>query len=452
MARIYPFRGVTFSREKFGADISAMITQPYDRITDEMREIYYQRHQNNIIRVNLGRKFPTDDEYHNYYVRSAGYVNCWLEEGILTIAEKPAIYAYHQVFTIDGKEIVRKGFVALGQLEPPGEGVKAHEKTLAGPKADRLNLMRHTRIQEGHIFMLYADPAKTADEALDKAIAGLKPDFFAKDWYGNEHRLWAVTDTDVIETVQRALAEKTLYIADGHHRYETAVNYWKECEAKGLKPDPDATETYLNRMMTFININDPGLIILPTHRVIYNIAEFEVRTFLDEVSKNFDIAEYNLGCASCRGENLDKALAEMKNAGQKGEHAFLFVPRDATKCFLLTLKDESIVEKAIPDNVSSEWKRLDVSILHKLILENILGIDAKALEEKRNIHYIAEKEEAFEYFEKDRSVQGVFFMNPTKIEQVARIAEMGERMPQKSTDFYPKLVTGMVMNKLRFAI
>ncbi|RKZ32299.1 DUF1015 domain-containing protein, partial [bacterium] len=451
-AKIHPFRGITYSAEKFGNDLTELVTQPYDKITDKMREQYYSRHPNNFIRIVLGRKFASDDEYHNYYVRSAGYLNCWLEENILKSAETPAIYVYHQEFEVNGEKIVRKGFVALGELEPPGKGVKAHEKTLAGPKADRLNLTRHTRAQVGHIFMLYSDPQKQADNALGEAIAGKEPDFVAKDWFGNLHKIWTVTDNATIRVVQQAMMDKTLFIADGHHRYETAVNYWQECTNKGLKPESNATETFKNRMMTFVNMDDPGLVILPTHRVVHSITNFDFDEFLRTVKENFDVEEIEFQCPSCRKNQFEETMEKLAKFGEQGKHSFAFVPssRYGNKILLLTLKDESIMDRVITEPVSAEWKRLDVSILHKLILEDILGIDTQALEEKRNLYYIRDREEGFEYMNEDEKVIGVFYMNPTKIEQVKEIAGAGERMPQKSTDFYPKLLTGMVINKLRF--
>ncbi len=450
MAKIHPFRGVTYSHQKFGADLSELITQPYDRITPERQTEYYRRHPKNFVRVVLGRKYPSDDEYYNYYSRGAGFLQCWLEEETMVSAEKAAIYAYHQAFDVDGQKIVRKGFVALAELEPTGKGVKAHEKTLAGPKADRLNLTRHIRAQVGHIFMLYSDPQKIADDALENAIDGREPDFIAKDWFGNEHRLWAITDEQTIEVVQNALADKTLFIADGHHRYETAVNYWNECEKKGLLPESGATETFRNRMMTFVNMDDPGLVILPTHRVVHSVQGFEVENFISNAEKNFVIEKYPIVTEGCIRGKFQESMAKMEALGEQGKHAFVFVPKNAKNYYLLTLRDEKIMDGAIKKSVSAEWKRLDVSILHKLLLEDILGIDAKALEEKRNLFYIREREKGFEYLEKNPDVQGVFYINPTKIEQVKKIANAGERMPQKSTDFYPKLLTGMVINKLRF--
>lgn len=451
MAKVFPFRGVTYSKARFGSDLTNLVTQPYDKITPEMQEEYYKRSPYNFIRIVLGKRFPNDDEYYNQYTRGAGYLQWWLEDGIMEIHEKPAIYVYHQEFKVGDEIKVRQGFVALAELEPPGKGVKAHEKTLAGPKADRLNTMRHTRAQLGHIFMLYSDPKNQVDSVLSAAIEGRQPDYSARDWFGNNHYIWAVTDESVIREVQMLMSDKVLFIADGHHRYETAVNYWLECEKKGLKPAPDATETFRNRMMTFVCMENPGLVVLPTHRVVHSIKGFDLQAFISKVSENFDVEKIDVPGADHAPKVFDESMKKLRELGEQGKHAFLFVPSKAQSYYLLVLKDESIMDKAISKPVSSVWKRLDVSILHKLILEDILGIDAKALEEKRNLYYIREPEKGFEYMEKDPDVIGVFFMNPTKVSEVKQIADLGERMPQKSTDFYPKLVSGLVINKLRFA-
>lgn len=451
MAKIHPLRGMRYSVERFGKDLTKLVTEPYDKITPDMQEEYYRRHPNNLVRIELGRKFPSDDEYYNCYTRAAGYLMWWLEDKIMMIDEKPAIYAYHQEFAVEGREVVRKGFIALAELEPLGKGVKAHEKTLAGPKADRLNLTRHIRGQIGHIFMLYSDPEKIIDNALDEITSKREPDFYAQDWDGNSHKVWVITDPGIIDIVKNSMDDKTLFIADGHHRYETAVNYWNECEAKGLKCEPNATETFRNQIMTFINMEDPGLVILPTHRVIYSVPKYDTRELLGKLADKFIIEEFS------RAELIDKAGFEQAHKrlveyGAQGRHSFLMMPKDVLSYYLLTLKDEKVMDKVqFGESHSDAWKKLDVVILHRLILEDHLGIDAKALEEKRNIHYIRLKEEGFEYLEKDKNVQVVFYMNPTKIEQVRQIAESGERMPQKSTDFYPKLLSGLVSHKFRIA-
>lgn len=451
MTKIYPLRGMRYSVERFGKDLTDLVTEPYDKITPEMQDVYYRRHPNNLVRIELGKQFPNDDEYYNRYTRAAGYLTCWLEERIMVIDEKPAIYAYHQEFNVADEKVVRKGFIALLELEPVGKGVKAHEKTLAGPKADRLNLTRHIRGQIGHIFMLYSDPQRTIDSALDAITSRRKPDFYANDWDGNLHSVWAISDPQIIDLVKNTMADKTLFIADGHHRYETAVNYWSECEAKGMKCEPGATETFRNQIMTFINMDSPGLVILPTHRVIYSVPNYDTKRLLKNLVENFDIEEFS------RSELIDKsgfeqAYKKLIEYGKQGKHSFLMMPRDVISYYLLTLKDEQIMNKiSFPESHSDVWKKLDVVILHKLILEDNLGIDAKALEEKRNIHYIRLKEEGFDYLKNDRDVQVIFYMNPTKIEQVRQIADRGERMPQKSTDFYPKLLSGLVSHKFRFA-
>ncbi len=451
MAKIHPFRGVTYSKEKFGKDLSGLVTQPYDKIEPKMQDEYYTKNPNNFVRILLGKRYPSDDEYYNQYTRALAYMNCWLSESIFDIEEKPAIYVYHQAFEIEGKRIVRQGFVALGELEPPGKGVKAHEKTMAGPKADRLNATRHTRAQLGNIFMLYVDERREIDRILNNEIESKDPDYTAVDYHGNYHNLWIVTNIDTISKVQAIMNSKELFIADGHHRYETAVNYWQECVNKGLVPESGAMETFRNRMITLVSMENPGLVIFPTHRVVHSIENFNLNSFLQKASKCFEIAEFEWSSEVEKEEIFKSTMLKMKEMSQQGKHAFVFMPKKGNSIYILSLIDESIMDNAITEDISAQWKRLDASILHKLLLEDILGIDAKALEEKRNLYYIRYKEEGFNYLKNDESVIGIFFMNPTKIEEVKKIADIGERMPQKSTDFYPKLLSGFVFNKLRFS-
>ncbi|HDL85501.1 MAG TPA: DUF1015 domain-containing protein, partial [Candidatus Acetothermia bacterium] len=249
MAHIIPFRGVRYDPSRAG-ETSDLVAQPYDRIGEEEQKTYYERSPYNIVRIIKGIAQPGDNG-ENVYTRAAAYLRKWLDEGILVRDETPSVYVYHQEYSFGGERLVRKGVIALGKLEP--ERVHAHEKTLKGPKEDRLRLMHATEANFGHIFMLYSDPERKADEALAAVIDGIAPTIEATDDLGNLHRVWQVTDPAVIETVQSTLADKDLYIADGHHRYETAVNYMHECEEKGWTEA--APESFDVRMMTLFNID-----------------------------------------------------------------------------------------------------------------------------------------------------------------------------------------------------
>ncbi len=427
MARIIPFRGYRYNSAVVG-DISAVVAQPYDRIGAKEQEIYYARSSYNIVRIIKGKPQPGDNG-DNVYFRAARYLAEWIEHRVLQRDAVPAVYAYHQEYTVAGSRLVRKGIIALGKLEP--EKVHAHERTLKGPKEDRLKLMRATEANFGHIFMLYSDPARRADTAVAAAIAGVTPTITAVDDFGNAHRVWRVTDQEVISAVQSALADKDLYIADGHHRYETAVNFMRECEEKGWRPA--APESFDHRMMTLFNIDEPGMTIRPIHRLVHGIDNFAPAAFVTRAADDFAV-----------GEHPDRAA--MEAAVQEGNARHTFGVYTGKKFYTFTLRDESLMDRLIADH-SSDWKRLDVAILHAAVLERLLGIDAAALEEQRNITYTRDSDAAIAQV--DAGAEQIFFMlNPTSPQEVIRVADHGEKMPQKSTDFYPKLLTGLVISKL----
>jgi len=428
MAHIIPFRGVRYSTSRAG-DASDLVTQPYDRIGEAEQRDYYERSPYNIVRIIKGRAQP-EDNGENVYTRAASYLRQWLDEGILVRDETPSLYVYHQEYSFGGERLIRRGFIALGKLEP--ERVHAHEKTLKGPKEDRLRLLRATEGNFGHIFMLYSDPQRTADTALDGAIAGVHPTIVARDDFGNDHLVWRITDPDVISIVREAVAEKDLYIADGHHRYETAVNFMRECEEKGWRPA--AAESFDARMMTLFNIDEPGMTIRPIHRLVHALSDYDPQAFLKRAAEDFVVERYS---------SLSDMWREV--AAGRGHHTFGFYSGGVYAS--LTLRDEEIMDRLITGNWSHDWKRLDVSILHTVILDRLLGIDAAALEEQRNITYAHEPEEGVAAVDSGRE-QIFFLLNPTSASEVRRVADHGEKMPQKSTDFYPKLLTGLVLSKL----
>ena len=428
MAHIIPFRGVRYDLSRAG-EASALVAQPYDRIGEQEQKTYYERSPYNIVRIIKGVTKPNDNG-ENVYTRAAAYLQEWLDRGILVRDETPSLYVYHQEYSFGGKRLTRKGFIALGKLEP--ERVHAHEKTLKGPKEDRLRLMRATEGNFGHIFMLYSDPQRVADAALEKAISGVDPTISAVDDYGNNHYVWRITDPEVISVVQRAVSDKDLYIADGHHRYETAVNFMRECEEKGWRPA--APESFDVRMMSLFNIDEPGMTIRPIHRLVHALADYDAQEFLKRAERDFEIVRY-------------PSLPEMENgvAAKREKHSFGFYSGGVYAS--LTLRDESIMDELITGNWSPDWKHLDVSILHTVILDRLLGIDAVALEEQRNITYAHTAQEGVDAV--DGGDEQIFFLlNPTSPSEVRRVADHGEKMPQKSTDFYPKLLTGLVLSKM----
>ena len=428
MAKIAPFCGIRYSQDKI-TDISDVVTQPYDRIGPKEQDIYYQRSPYNVCRIIKGKP-EEGDNGGNVYTRAGGHLRTWLEKEVLKKDAEPSLYVYHQAYSFAGEQLVRKGFVAMGALEP--DKVHAHEKTLKGPKEDRLKLMRATEANFGHIFMLYSDPSRRADRLLDAAIEGSRPIAEAKDDFGNLHTVWSVSESSTIRGVQQSLADKDLYIADGHHRYETAANFMLECRKKGWKAT--SSTSFDHRMMTLCNINEPGMSIRPIHRLVHALPQFDPESFLRHAKRDFLVSEY-------------RDLNEMEKAvsASREEHTFGCYARGIYST--LTLRDESLLDEVITEDRSADWKRLDVSILHNLILERLLGIDTRALEEQKNVTYTRDPSEAVSKVDSGEE-QAFFLLNSTSPEQVRRVADHGEKMPQKSTDFYPKLLTGLVLARL----
>ncbi len=428
MAHIIPFCGIRYNLTSAGS-ADALVTQPYDRIGEMEQSTYYARSPHNVVRIIKGKKEPTDNG-ENVYTRAAASFSDWISHKILVRDSVPSLYVYHQEYTFGEQKLTRKGVIALGKLEP--EKVHAHEKTLSGPKQDRLRLMRATEANFGHIFMLYSDPERRADRTLAEAISGLSPVIEARDDFGNTHRVWQVTDTNVISTVQEALSDRDLYIADGHHRYETAVNFMHECQNNGWRTA--APESFDVRMMTLFNIDEPGMTIRPIHRLVHALIDYDPDHFLTLAVEDFEVMRH-------------ETLAEMEQAVTSGMERHTFGCYTAGVFASLTLRDERLMDRLISGDWSSDWKHLDVSILHTAILDRLLGIDAAALEEQRNITYSHDPQDAVAKVD-DGSEQIFFLLNPTSPAEVRQVADHGEKMPQKSTDFYPKLLTGLVMSKM----
>jgi uncharacterized protein (DUF1015 family) len=432
MAKISPLKGYRYDTSRI-KDVTAVITEPYDKITPELQEKYYNRSPYNVVRCIKGKTAPEDGEGNNQYTRARDFLHQWINERILLRDSRDAVYAYNQEYTVGGAKKTRHGFIALGELEEFGKGgVMPHERTLAGPKADRLNLMRATGTQFGLIFMLYPDPANKVTALL--AGACKRPaDMEATDNDGVVHRLWVISNESVIAETVKLMQDKQLFIADGHHRYETALNYRREMLEKGVTCEA-GNENYNNRMMAFVSMQDSGLTILPTHRLIFNLTADQLQRFPEELKRFFAVE-------TCK--DLAEMLEKMKPQS-KDDHRFGLYLNGSFS--LLTLKDEKSISGLVRANVSEDWKRLDVSILHT-VLEHLLGIDKKKLEEESNVAYERYADKAVKLVDEKR-YQLALFLNPTKASQVAKVAGNGERMPQKSTDFYPKLYTGLVINKL----
>jgi uncharacterized protein (DUF1015 family) len=435
MAHIEPFRAFRYDSTK--VSIAEVATQPYDKITPAMQDRYYAASPYNLVRIILGKREPGDRPENNPYSRAATSFREWRQEGILHQDPEPSVYRYVQRFaapvsaTNDGLQFERQGFIALGKVEDYAAGVVfRHEQTLAKPKADRLDLLRVTRAHFGQIFMLYNDPEAEIDQALSVTEP---PTLEMSDEYGVLHRVWKVSDPGTINLVRNKMHDKKLIIADGHHRYETALTYRNERRAgenvvPGLAP-------YDFAMMTFVNMDNAGLLILPTHRVVHGLPKFSADDFRASAGKFFTVDDADSGITPARASSM------LREAGLSGT-AILAATRD--RAFLLSRPKHS---EEVFKNVSLRQQSLDVVHLHKCLLEQVLGISEAAIRDQTNVTYIRDASEALNSV---RSGQAnvAFLMNPVRMEQVRDIAFAGEVLPQKSTDFYPKLLSGLAIYAL----
>lgn len=427
MATIIPMKGLRYNTSK--VDVNEVATPPYDVIDANGQEGFYAKNPYNVIRLELGRVFPEDNEANNRYTRAAEFLREWIASGVLVHEDKPSVYLYEQEFEARGEKKIRSGFIAGIQANDYSKGeVLPHEETLPKHKADRLNLMKATLANFSPIFGLYADPDHNIEAALNKAKGSQKPDAEVTDDQGVVNRLWVVSDENTVQAVVQQMSTKKIFIADGHHRYETAVNFGKEMAAEG-KQGFD----YL--MICLVNLYNEGLVVFPTHRIVKNIADFDLNVLLNKLSDDFNVEEIT-------GLSLNEFITKLEVQGQNA-HAFGLYSDN--KYYLVSLKDEDRLDKLALEGRSAAWRRLDVSILHTLILEKLLGIGSQQRADESNLVYLRD-DEATKAAVDNSSAQLAFFMNSTRVEEVTNIATGGEKMPQKSTFFYPKVITGLVLN------
>ncbi|MGZ4873921.1 MAG: DUF1015 domain-containing protein [Candidatus Angelobacter sp.] len=433
MAEIIPFKALRYDPDQ--VKLEDVLTQPYDKITPEMQSKYYERSTHNLVRIILGKAGETDTDAFNVYTRAAEYLHDWRSSGILKQDPEPGIYAYSQTFTIPGTRDLaeRRGLIALGRIHDYADGVVyRHEQTLSKPRADRLNLLRATRAHFGQIFMLYSDPSNEIDTLLKSRIEE-DPDISLLDEYETLHRVWRVHDSVLIQGVQQKMLDKKLLIADGHHRYETALAYRNERRAESGSSDPNAAHEFV--MMTLIPMESRGLVILPTHRIVHGLPDFDRERMLEAAGQFFDIDRIDLRTETRSATTL---------LGQAGEHGTAFVAVTRQGPYLMRAKPDA-VQRAL-GQVPSLQRDLDVVQLHRLMLERVLGISEEAIRNQENVRYERDAFEAISWVRQGANV--AFLMNPAKIEQVRDIAFGGEVLPQKSTDFYPKLLSGLAIYAL----
>jgi uncharacterized protein (DUF1015 family) len=436
MAHINPFRAYRYNPAR--VDVSSCVTQPYDKITPEMQAKYYQASPQNLVRIILGKPESGDGQQNNVYTRAAASFGQWRSDGVLQQEPEPAIYHYIQRFTPPGSTAAkeRRGFIALGRIEDySAEVVFRHEQTLAKPKADRLDLLRHTRAHFGQIFMLYSDPEDRINAALSSSADA--PIIEVTDEYEVTHTVWKVSDRERIEFVRDHMGDKKLIIADGHHRYETALNYRNECRASaGPGSAHGDLPAYEFTMMTFVNMDSPGLTILPTHRVIYGLESFSAEEFRQRARKYFSVDEVDANIDASRAQGI------LRGAGHSGT-AILAVAAD--RAFLIDTPRG--VGSEMFEGMSLRQQSLDVVQLHRCLLETILGLSQESIREQRNLRYLRDAGEAIASV-RNGEANIAFLLNPVRMQQVRDIAFAGEVLPQKSTDFYPKLLSGLTIYAL----
>jgi uncharacterized protein (DUF1015 family) len=452
MADIRPFRALRYNPDRVPVDQA--VTQPYDKISPAMQEKYYAASPFNLVRVELGKTSPADNKDENVYTRAAAFLKSWRDEGALRRDEQPAFYYYTQRFTVPASaigstgapvEFERRGFIAAGRLYDYADAVVyRHEQTHTKAKSDRLSLLRSMQAQTGQLFMLYSDPAGEVDLLLENATLmampggtrqseadaamAVEPDIAVTDEYGVLHRVWGITHPQVVQAIQQKLADKKLIIADGHHRYETALNYRNERRSETQSHDPGAP--YEFAMMTLVNMDTRGLVILPTHRVVFGLENYDRERFLDRARKFFEVVPYAGHCSDI--------VARLRESGR---HGITLVAISGDACFLLHARERAANQ--LLKDVSPLQRQLDVVHLHKVLLEHVLGLSEESIRNQQNISYHREPEEVLARVREGANI--AFLMNPIKMDQLREITFAGGVLPQKSTDFYPKLLSGLTI-------
>lgn len=420
MAIVKPFKGMRYS-EKAGS-IEKLVCPPYDIISETQRKNFLSNNPYNVIRLELPR------EGENIYKTAGDTLKAWEEEGILIPEKENCFYIYEEQFNIDGVDYSLKGVIGRVKLTDFDEGVVIpHENTLSAAKEDRFNLMCATGCNFSQVYCLFPDEDKKVTEEMN-GISSLTPIHSFEDGYGVTHTLWKTSDT---EKLQELFKDKCLYIADGHHRYETGLRYRNEMRKNGATQNSGSE--YI--MMMLVPLECEGLVVFPTHRIVHSLKQFELRTLILNCREYFHVGEMSSSTSLERN---------MKQEYEKGKICFGLYCEG--RFYLLTLKNSALADPCLK-NIDPSLRELDVTVLHSLVLENILGINKENLANQTNLKYTRDINEAVS--EVDGDANCAFFLNPTKVSQIAKVGNAGQKMPQKSTYFYPKLITGLVINKIK---
>lgn len=440
MPEIHPIPAVTFAPATAGEDLSDRIAPPYDVLDEQSKAALLKRNDHNIVAIDLPHLPAKTVGPDATYEKAGQQYRQWLKHGILRRWEEPAIFVYQQTYTVDGQTFARRGLIADVPVQPFGKGpggrggVYPHEQTFSGPKEDRLKLMRATQAQLSPIFGLYSDPDNQVAPLLGKVAEAGNPDFKGNSADGVLHEVWAVKDENLISQFRGALGDKPVFIADGHHRYTTALNYKNELEAAGRDVGNAGVCLFV-----LVSMQDPGMIVLPTHRVLGNMNEFSLEAFTRAAQGKLDITPFEGKSV----EALEQAVKDDQRA-----HAFgLYVSTgEGTQMAIATTVEDDPLAQRFPDK-SDAWRHLDVAILQHMIVEEIC--EPRFCSAGENVAW--KFPHSLDQFERDAQhpdYQLGIVVRATPLDSVRKVSEAGELMPQKSTFFYPKLATGLVINPL----
>lgn len=435
MADVRPLRGIRYASEVVG-NLAEVVTPPYDVISEEAQARYYTRHPYNIIRLELGRDEPGDTSLNNRYTRAAAALAEWRISRILRQDASASYYLYQQLFRHGNQTYTRTSLLARVRIEPwSSRVILPHEHTLAKPKDDRLKLLRACAANLSPIMSLYDDPPGRIRRLLSAYAA--HPEVQLIDEFNEEHRLQPITGEQQIALIQNFFSERQLYIADGHHRYETALNYREEVRETRRHLDPEDAVNFA--LMALIDLDDPGLLVLPTHRLVFGLSQEALDALSSQqLGQFFTVRELAMG-----GYPPEVPLQMLAQAGQSDPS---FVLCTADQSWLLSLNEQGRARMAGSGH-SAAWNALDVAVAHTLVLEALLGLSPEDLSAERHVRYTRDAQQALQAVQKG-AAQVALLLNPTRVRQICDVAQANDRMPQKSTYFYPKLITGLVMNPL----
>jgi len=437
MAKVIPFRGLRYDTEKSGTQ-QAVTAPPYDIISKAEQDALYERSEYNVIRLEYGRDCDGDGAANNKYIRAGETLKSWIGGQVLKFEDEPAFYIYEQVFSLQENVLKSlKGIISLAELVPFSEGiVLPHEQTLSKAKEDRFNLMNATGANFSQIYSLYLDEEGTVRDIISAQSSEAPPDVSFTTADGIVQNLWIIKDSAVNAKLTELFANKQLFIADGHHRYETALKYRDKCRAEN--PGHTGAESFNYVMMMLVDMEDDGLVVFPTHRLIKDLEGFDEVNLIGMLTENFNVSKIHFTDKDYVGvitDKMNKTLDEKMYALYTGGSYY----------YHLELKSLEVMETELPD-MSAAYRNLDVTVLHTLILEKLLGIDKENMARQINLTYTRDINEAVTGVAAG-NYQCSFILNPTKVSEIKDVSLANEKMPQKSTYFWPKLVTGIVMNK-----